>query len=189
MFQCNIRILTEKRYSLLWNVYISMMSLLLEAGQPVCLLRSVLRNRSKTLLIERNAYLGGEATHSGGWHLLRLLPAEKNPVRVVCRGVGQLVLDEMGRGARPWTMSFPRPETTMSISAQILKMCDGQSVGKRTYVDYFCIHTCDQCEGGTWIHCFYSGVPMMREAFTVMAKPLWMHPEMRDLVHRSRGQN
>lgn len=43
-----------------------MMSLLLEAGPPgVSAAVGAAKTGAKTLLIERNAYLGGEATHSG----------------------------------------------------------------------------------------------------------------------------
>lgn len=49
---------------------------------------------AKTLLIERNAYLGGEATHSGVGAFCGFYSCGENPVRVV-EGVGQLVLNEM----------------------------------------------------------------------------------------------
>ena len=71
---------------------------------------------AKTLLIERNAYLGGEATHSGVSTFCGFFTCGKNPVRVV-EGVGQLVLDEMGALGPTVTMAFPRQETTMSISS------------------------------------------------------------------------
>ena len=51
---------------------------------------------AKTLLIERNAYLGGEATHSGVGAFCGFYTCGKDPVRVVA-GVGDLVLEEMGR--------------------------------------------------------------------------------------------
>ncbi len=49
---------------------------------------------AKTLLIERNPYLGGEATHSGVSAFCGFYTCGENPVRVV-EGVGQLVLNEM----------------------------------------------------------------------------------------------
>jgi len=51
---------------------------------------------AKTLLIERNAYLGGEATHSGVGAFCGFYTCGESPVRVVA-GVGDLVLEEMGR--------------------------------------------------------------------------------------------
>ena len=49
---------------------------------------------AKTLLIERNAYLGGEATHSGVAAFCGFYTCGDNPQRVVA-GVGELVLQEM----------------------------------------------------------------------------------------------
>ena len=49
---------------------------------------------AKTLLIERNAYLGGEATNSGVSAFCGFYTCGENPVRVV-EGVGRLVLNEM----------------------------------------------------------------------------------------------
>ena len=51
---------------------------------------------AKTLLIERNAYLGGEATHSGVGAFCGFYTCGEDPVRVVA-GVGDMVLEEMGR--------------------------------------------------------------------------------------------
>lgn len=51
---------------------------------------------ARTLLIERNAYLGGEATHSGVGAFCGFYTCGENPVRVVS-GVGDQVLEEMGR--------------------------------------------------------------------------------------------
>lgn len=48
----------------------------------------------KTLLIERNPYLGGEATHSGVSAFCGFYTCGKNPVKVVS-GVGDLILKEM----------------------------------------------------------------------------------------------
>ena len=107
---------------------------------------------AKTLLIERNAYLGGEATHSGVSTFCGFFTCGKNPVRVV-EGVGQLVLDEMG--ALGPTVDYVDRKLQCQFPARILKMCDGQSVGKRTCGLLFA-YIYDQCEGGTWIHCFYS---------------------------------
>ena len=49
---------------------------------------------AKTLLVERNAYLGGEATNSGVNCFCGFYTCGSDPVRVV-KGIGQLVLDEM----------------------------------------------------------------------------------------------
>ena len=49
---------------------------------------------AKTLLLERNAYLGGEATHSGVSAFCGFYSCGANPVKVVA-GIGDLVLKEM----------------------------------------------------------------------------------------------
>ena len=49
---------------------------------------------AKTLLIERNPYLGGEATHSGVAAFCGFFTCGGNPVRVV-EGAGELILKEM----------------------------------------------------------------------------------------------
>ncbi len=49
---------------------------------------------AKTLLIERNPYLGGEATHSGVGAFCGFYSCGKNPVKVVS-GVGDRVLEEL----------------------------------------------------------------------------------------------
>ena len=53
---------------------------------------------AKTLLVERNAYLGGEAANSGVNCFCGFYTCGSDPVRVV-KGIGQLVLDEMTRTA------------------------------------------------------------------------------------------
>lgn len=52
------------------------------------------RAGAKTLLVERNPYLGGEATHSGVAAFCGFYTCGDNPVKVVA-GVGELVLKEM----------------------------------------------------------------------------------------------
>lgn len=52
------------------------------------------KSGAKTLLIERNAYLGGEATHSGVSAFCGFFSCGENPIKVVA-GVGELVLNEM----------------------------------------------------------------------------------------------
>lgn len=52
------------------------------------------RSGARTLLIERNAYLGGEATHSGVGAFCGFFSCGENPVQVVA-GVGEMVLEEM----------------------------------------------------------------------------------------------
>ena len=49
---------------------------------------------AKTLLIERNPYLGGEATHSGVGAFCGFYSCGKNPVKVVA-GIGDCVLREL----------------------------------------------------------------------------------------------
>ena len=49
---------------------------------------------AKTLLIERNPYLGGEATHSGVAAFCGFFTCGGNPVRVV-EGAGELILKVM----------------------------------------------------------------------------------------------
>ncbi len=52
------------------------------------------RSGARTLLIERNAYLGGEATHSGVGAFCGFFSCGENPVQVVA-GAGEMVLKEM----------------------------------------------------------------------------------------------
>lgn len=52
------------------------------------------RAGARTLLIERNPYLGGEATHSGVGAFCGFYSCGENPVKVVA-GVGDMVLEEM----------------------------------------------------------------------------------------------
>lgn len=51
---------------------------------------------ANTLLIERNPYLGGQATHSGVAAFCGFYTSGENPIRVVS-GVGDLVLEQLGR--------------------------------------------------------------------------------------------
>ena len=52
------------------------------------------RAKAKTLLIERNPYLGGEATHSGVSAFCGFYTCGGNPVKAVA-GVGEELLKEM----------------------------------------------------------------------------------------------
>ena len=52
------------------------------------------RAGAKTLLIERNPYLGGEATHSGVGAFCGFFSCGQDPVKVVA-GAGDMVLEEM----------------------------------------------------------------------------------------------
>lgn len=63
---------------------------------------------AKTLLVERNAYLGGEATNSGVNCFCGFYTCGSDPVRVV-KGIGQLVLDEMRHLGRRSPRRFPHP--------------------------------------------------------------------------------
>ena len=73
---------------------------------------------ARVVLIERNAYLGGEATHSGVGAFCGFTTCGKNPVRVV-EGAGSLVLAELEKLGAPaqnrlsasgnWNISF-QPE-------------------------------------------------------------------------------
>lgn len=51
---------------------------------------------ARTLLIERNAYLGGEATHSGVAAFCGFFTCGGNPVKVVA-GAGDMVIEELGK--------------------------------------------------------------------------------------------
>ena len=51
---------------------------------------------ARTLLLERNPYLGGEATHSGVAAFCGFFTCGGNPVKVV-EGAGELILEEMKR--------------------------------------------------------------------------------------------
>lgn len=74
---------------------------------------------AKTLLVERNAYLGGEATNSGVNCFCGFYTCGSDPVRVV-KGIGQLVLDEMRALGRRSPRRFPHPGTgILSFSRSI----------------------------------------------------------------------
>ncbi len=87
---------------------------------------------AKTLLVERNAYLGGEAANSGVNCFCGFYTCGSDPVRVV-KGIGQLVLDEM-RALGPTIAEEISASGNRDIylSAGVSEMRAGQPVGKGT---------------------------------------------------------
>lgn len=94
---------------------------------------------AKTLLIERNAYLGGEATHSGVGAFCGFYSCGENPVRVV-EGVGQLVLDEMeALGPTVDYIISATGNRNINFQPEYLK-CAMDNLLEKEHVDYF-LHT------------------------------------------------
>lgn len=94
---------------------------------------------AKTLLIERNAYLGGEATHSGVGAFCGFYSCGENPVRVV-KGVGQLVLDEMEElGPTVDYIISATGNRNINFQPEYLK-CAMDNLLEKEHVDYF-LHT------------------------------------------------
>lgn len=94
---------------------------------------------ARTLLVERNAYLGGEATNSGVNCFCGFYTCGADPVRVV-EGVGQLVLDEM-RALGPTIAEEISASGNKDIIFQpeYLK-CALDNLLEKEHVDYF-LHT------------------------------------------------
>ena len=94
---------------------------------------------AKTLLIERNAYLGGEATHSGVSAFCGFYTCGENPVRVV-EGVGQLVLNEMeALGPTVDYIISATGNRNINFQPEYLK-CAMDNLLEKEGVDYF-LHT------------------------------------------------
>lgn len=94
---------------------------------------------AKTLLIERNAYLGGEATHSGVGAFCGFYSCGENPVRVV-EGVGQLVLNEMeALGPTVDYIISATGNRNINFQPEYLK-CAMDNLLEKEKVDYF-LHT------------------------------------------------
>ena len=138
---------------------------------------------AKTLLIERNAYLGGEATHSGVSTFCGFFTCGKNPVRGV-EGVGQLVLDEMG--ALGPTVDYVISATgnyNVNFQPEYLK-CAMDNLLEKEHVDYF-LHTymtSAKVELGSIVSIQCSDD---EGSFTVMAKTFVDASGDANLVHRS----
>ena len=94
---------------------------------------------AKTLLVERNAYLGGEATNSGVNCFCGFYTCGSDPVRVV-KGIGQLVLDEV-RALGPTIAEEISASGNRDIIFQpeYLK-CALDNLLEKEHVDYF-LHT------------------------------------------------
>lgn len=94
---------------------------------------------AKTLLVERNAYLGGEAANSGVNCFCGFYTCGSDPVRVV-KGIGQLVLDEM-RALGPTIAEEISASGNRDIIFQpeYLK-CALDNLLEKEHVDYF-LHT------------------------------------------------
>lgn len=93
------------------------------------------RAGAKTLLIERNPYLGGEATHSGVVVFCGFHSCGNNPVKVVA-GVGDLVLEEMRKlGPTAEYVISPNGNKNIMFQPEYLK-CALDNLMEREGVDY-----------------------------------------------------
>lgn len=184
MFQCNIRILTEKGVQLTMERLYQYDVVVVGGGTAgVSAAVGAAKTGAKTLLIERNAYLGGEATHSGVSTFCGFFTCGKNPVRVV-EGVGQLVLDEMG--ALGPTVDYVISATgnyNVNFQPEYLK-CAMDNLLEKEHVDYF-LHTymtSAKVELGSIVSIQCSDD---EGSFTVMAKTFVDASGDANLVHRS----
>ena len=116
---------------------------------------------ARVVLIERNAYLGGEATHSGVGAFCGFTTCGKNPVRVV-EGAGSLVLAELEKLGTPaqnrlsasgnWNISF-QPEYLKCALDHLLQKLQADLllhslvIGAQTEKDRICALTCADDEG------------------------------------------
>ena len=132
---------------------------------------------AKTLLIERNPYLGGEATHSGVAAFCGFFTCGGNPVRVV-EGAGELILKEMkGSAKAPGTMLSPATgNKNVNFHPEYLK-CAMDNVLEKTGVTCF-FHTritgvCTEERAVTAREC----VETMRGASWWRQRRLWTRPE------------
>ena len=91
---------------------------------------------AKTLLIERNPYLGGEATHSGVSAFCGFYSCGADPVRVV-KGVGDLVLEEMKHlGVGTDDIISPSGNRNINFRPEYLK-CALDNLMMREKADFF----------------------------------------------------
>lgn len=94
---------------------------------------------ARTLLIERNPYLGGEATHSGVGAFAGFYTCGKNPVKVVA-GVGDLVLEELKiLGAEGDIIISATGNKNINFQQEYLK-CALDNLLHKEHVDFF-LHT------------------------------------------------
>ena len=94
---------------------------------------------AKTLLIERNPYLGGEATHSGVGAFCGFYSCGKNPVKVVA-GIGDCVLRELELlGAGADDIISATGNRNINFQPEYLK-CALDSLLEKMGVDFF-LHT------------------------------------------------
>lgn len=94
---------------------------------------------AKTLLIERNPYLGGEATHSGVGAFCGFYSCGKNPVKVVS-GVGDRVLEELKLlGAEADEIISATGNKNINFQPEYLK-CALDNLLNKANVDFF-LHT------------------------------------------------
>lgn len=90
---------------------------------------------AKTLLLERNPYLGGEATHSGVVVFCGFYSCGGNPVKVVA-GAGNLVLEEMEKlGPAMEYVISPNGNKNIVFQSEYLK-CALDNLMEREQVDY-----------------------------------------------------
>lgn len=94
---------------------------------------------AKTLLIERNPYLGGEATHSGVGAFCGFYSCGENPVKVVS-GIGDCVLEELKLlGAEADDIISATGNRNINFQPEYLKCALDNLLGKAG-VDFF-LHT------------------------------------------------
>lgn len=97
------------------------------------------RTGAKTLLIERNPYLGGEATHSGVGAFCGFYTCGANPVKVVS-GIGDCVLNELKLlGAAADDIISATGNRNINFQPEYLK-CALDNLLNREAVDFF-LHT------------------------------------------------
>lgn len=94
---------------------------------------------AKTLLIERNPYLGGEATHSGVSAFCGFYTCGSHPVKVVS-GVGDLILQEMeALGPTVDYVVSAAGNKNINFQSEYLK-CALDTLLEKNHIDYF-LHT------------------------------------------------
>ena len=130
---------------------------------------------AKTLLVERNAYLGGEAANSGVNCFCGFYTCGSDPVRVV-KGIGQLVLDEMRALGPTIAEEISESGNWILSSAGVSEMCTGQPVGEGACGLFF-TYGADWCRDCGEMRSGRFSVRMMRACLPFRQRHSWMQPE------------